>query len=159
MILHKLMHNPVMAFLRKPCNADVAKLALRVALAAVFMRHGWMKLTGLEGTGMFFGKLGIPMPEVMAVVVAVTEFFGGLSILLGLAVRFWSVGLMIDMIVAILTALDVGSFKTYEFEFSLLMMSLSLALSGAGAYGLDALLMKRGAGEHAAAMPVPAPKA
>lgn len=159
MLLHKLMHNPVMAHLRKPYHQDYAKLVLRLALAAVFMYHGWMKLGALDGTGMFFEKIGIPMPGTMAVLVACVEFFGGLLVLLGLATRFWAVGHAVIMVVAILTALDVASFKTYELEFSLLLMSLSLVLSGAGAYSLDAMLMKKGTGEHDASLPMSAPKA
>ncbi len=151
------MHNPAMVFLRKPCSADAAKLVLRVGLAFVFIFHGWMKLSGLDGTGMFFEKLGIPLPGAMAVLVACVEFFGGIFVLLGLATRFWAAGHVVIMVVAVLTAKEIGSFKTYEFEFSLMMTALALVLSGAGAYGLDAMLMKKGSVEHDAALPVAKP--
>ncbi len=159
MLLHKLMHNPVMTHLRKPCHKEYARLVLRLAVAGVFMYHGAMKLAGLEGAAMFFERLGIPMPGAMAVLVAIVEFFGGALVGLGLATRFWSAGHMVIMVVAILTAKEIGSFKTYELEFMLLASSLSLVLSGGGCYSLDAWLMRKGESEHASAMPMAAPKA
>ncbi len=152
-MLHSLTHHSAMVQLRKPCYADFAKLALRLALGAVFVMHGWGKLHGLEGIGMFFGKLGIPAPSAMALLVACVEFFGGVFVLLGLATRFWAAGLAIVMIIAILTAKNVSALHTYELELSLLAMAVSLFCSGAGAWSLDAMCMKRSAAEHNAAMP------
>lgn len=152
-MLHKLMHNSAMVYLRKPRNAECAKLILRLALGVIFVMHGWAKLNGLDGVEMFFGKLGIPAPAAMALLVAIVEFVGGLLVLLGLATRFWAAGLAIVMVVAIATAKDVGSLPTYEFELALLAMALSLFWSGAGAWSLDAWMMKRGSQQHAAAMP------
>lgn len=153
LMLHSIMHHPVMARLRQPRHQDCAKLVLRLALGAVFMYHGWLKLNGLEGTGMFFGKIGIPAPEAMAVLVACVEFFGGALVLLGLATRAWALGLATVMVVAILSAKGLSSWAKIEFEVSLLAMALSLFFSGAGAYSIDAMLMKKGQGQHDAAMP------
>lgn len=159
MLLHKLMHNPLMAWLRKPTNADYAKLVLRLAVGAVFMTHGWQKLTGLEGATMFFGKLGIPAPALLAPFVACVEFFGGAAMILGLAARLAGFLLGCVMVVAIVTAKGFSSFGAMELEVSLLAANLAMLLSGAGAYSLDALLLKKGMGEHAAAMPMATPEA
>lgn len=152
---HRLMHNPTMTYLRQPRQAELAKLILRLALSTVFMYHGWLKLHALPDVGMFFGKIGIPAPTAMAILVAIVESFGGVCILLGLATRFWAAGHAIIMIVAILAAKGLSSWMKIELEISLLAMSLSLFFSGAGAWSLDAMLMKKSATEHAAAMPMP----
>lgn len=158
-MFHKLMHNSLMMHLRKPCNADVAKLLLRVAVGAIFVFHGKMKLFGgLAMTAGFFGKIGVPMPELMAPFIGGVEFFGGILLILGLAVRPVALLHAATMVVAILAAKGLSSWAKIEFEVVLLAASLNLFFSGAGAYSLDALLMKKSASEHDAAMPM-APKA
>ena len=159
MSLHKLMHNPAAAWLRKPANAELAKVLLRLAIGAVFMAHGWQKLTGLEGTTMFFNKLGIPFPQLMAPFIGCVEFFGGAAMILGLAARLAGFLLACTMVVAIITAKGFSSWFTMELEVTLLAANLCILLSGAGGWSIDAKLMRKGSAEHAAAMPMAAPKA
>jgi putative oxidoreductase len=159
MMLHKLMHNPVMAYLRKPSHADCAKLLLRLAVGAVFINHGWMKLQDLEMTETFFGSIGVPMAGLMAPFVGLVEFGGGIALLLGLGVRLVGFLHASTMVVAILTAFGLSRIADAEIEYTLLAASLSLMLTGAGAYSLDALIMKRLSKEHDAAMPMMPPKA
>jgi putative oxidoreductase len=92
---------------------------------------------------MFFGKLGIPLPGLLAPLVAVVEFVGGLGLILGLGTRFWSAGHAIIMIVAILKAKGLSTFKGFELEFLLLGASLGLFLMGPGAYSLDDRILKK----------------
>jgi len=149
------MHNPVMAHLRKPMHAEVAKLLLRLIVGAVFVYHGYPKLFG--GTAMtveFFTRIGIPMAAFFAPFVGVVELFGGLLLMLGLGTRLWGLALAFDMAVAIVSVKLYMSWGAGEFELILLVSSLSLMLSGAGAYSLDAKMMKKGLGEHDAAMPM-----
>lgn len=153
-MLHKLMHHPLAASLRQPKYRECAVFILRLALGAIFMYHGYGKLTGLAGVTGFFGKIGIPMPGLMAPFIAGLEFFGGALIILGLAVRPVALLLAGTMLVAILKAKGLVWAKI-EFEVALLAMSLSLFLSGAGACSLDARCMKQGAKEHEGAMPIP----
>jgi len=56
--------------------------------------------------------------------------------------------------VAIATAFHFA-FGKAELEGMLLAASLALAFMGAGAYSLDAKMMKKSMGEHDAAMPMP----
>lgn len=153
-MFHKLMHHPLMAPLRKPCSSDLAKLVLRVAVGSIFVYHGKLKLFGgLAMTTGFFDKIGIPMPGLMAPFIGGVEFFGGLLLILGLAVRPIAFLHAATMVVAILAAKGLSSWAKIELEVVLLASSLSLLLSGAGAYALDAWLMKKGASEHEASMP------
>ena len=159
MLLHKLMHNPAMAWLRKPKNADAAKVILRIGVASAFIFHGKMKLFGgLAVTTSFFEKIGIPLPGVMAPFIGSLEFFGGILLLLGLGTRLLGLLFACDMAVAVTVAIGLAWGKG-ELELLLLASSLVLLLEGAGTYSLDAWLAKKGTGEHAAAMPMMPPKA
>lgn len=89
---------------RTRCVDGLAPLLLRLYLAPVFMQAGWNKLSHFEDTAAWFGNpdwgLGLPMPEVMAALAAGTELFGGALLIVGLAVRWISIPLMVTMLVA-----------------------------------------------------------
>ncbi len=80
-------------------------LALRLYLGPVFMYVGWKKIASIEDTIAWFGNpdwgLGLPMPELMGWLAALTEFGGGILLLAGLATRLISIPLMVTMLVAI----------------------------------------------------------
>ncbi|NHO64344.1 DoxX family protein [Aestuariicella hydrocarbonica] len=82
-------------------------LALRLYLGPIFVLAGWKKLTDIDSTIQWFANpdwgLGLPMPELLAWLASLSEFVGGLALLLGLGVRFFSVPLMVTMIVAAVT--------------------------------------------------------
>lgn len=82
----------------------IAPLLLRLYLAPVFLQAGWTKLVNFEDTAAWFGNpdwgLGLPMPELMTALAAGTEFIGGILLIVGLAVRWISIPLMITMLVA-----------------------------------------------------------
>jgi uncharacterized membrane protein YphA (DoxX/SURF4 family) len=89
---------------RTRCVDGLAPLLLRLYLAPVFIQAGWNKLSHFEDTAAWFGNpdwgLGLPMPEVMAALAAGTELFGGALLIVGLAVRWISIPLMVTMLVA-----------------------------------------------------------
>ncbi len=82
----------------------LAPLLLRLYLAPIMLQAGWNKLSHFDATAAWFGNpewgLGLPFPELMAALAASTEFFGGALLLIGLAVRWVSIPLMITMVVA-----------------------------------------------------------
>ncbi|MGM0589199.1 MAG: DoxX family protein [Bacteroidota bacterium] len=113
-------------------------LVLRIGLAAVFIVHGWGKLTGIEGTAGFFGNVGIPLPSVMAWVVALVEFVGGILLLVGFQTRIAAALIAIVMIVAMITVKFAKGFSGgWEFDFVLFLMAVSLMFSGGGAASID----------------------
>lgn len=83
----------------------LAPLALRLYLAPVFIAAGLNKLNSFESTARWFGNpewgLGLPFPEVLVALAAGVELLGGLLLVVGLAVRWVSVPLMVTMLVAI----------------------------------------------------------
>jgi putative oxidoreductase len=85
----------------------LAPLALRLFLAPIMIAAGWHKFQNFGDMVAWFGNadwgLGLPMPELMVFLVVFAEFVGGLALLIGLAVRWFAVPLMITMAVAMAT--------------------------------------------------------
>ncbi len=135
----------------KPADSASA-LPLRLAAGIIFTAHGAQKLFGwfggygLEGTGQFMASMGLEPGLLMALLTGGAEFFGGLALLLGLAVRPASMLLAITMLVAIVTVhLPNGLFLTnsgYEFALALLGISIALLIQGAGRWSLDKLIVR-----------------
>lgn len=79
-------------------------LALRLYLAPIFWMAGTGKFTDIENTAAWFGNpdwgLGLPFSTVMAWVAASTETVGAILLVIGLAVRWVSIPLMVTMVVA-----------------------------------------------------------
>lgn len=101
-------YNSLHNLLDKTRFADgLAPLLLRLYLAPVLMQAGYNKLAHFEDTAAWFGNpdwgLGLPFPELMTALAAGTEFFGGIALIIGFAVRWISIPLMITMIVAAVT--------------------------------------------------------
>lgn len=122
---------------------SVALLLLRLGVAVVFIYHGWGKVTGIEGVQEFFGNIGIPLAGIMAWVVALTEFVGGIMVLAGFKIRIPSILLAIVMVVAILTVKISAGFEAARIDILLLMMTLSLSILGSGSYSVDSMLGKQ----------------
>ncbi len=83
----------------------LAPLAMRFFLFFPFWMAGTQKISGMENTIEWFGNpdwgLGLPFPWLMAHLAAYTEAIGALLLILGLAVRWISIPLIVTMLVAI----------------------------------------------------------
>ncbi len=127
-----------------------ALLILQLFLGFVFVMHGSQKLfgafsgPGVGGLAAFFAKLGLQPALLLAWVVTITEFFGGLSIFFGFLTRFWAAGLVIDMTVAVLRVHVPNGFfwgkSGFEFPLTLGVMALMLVLAGPSFLALDRIL-------------------
>jgi putative oxidoreductase len=82
-------------------------LALRLYLVPIFWMAGTKKLADMDNVIAWFGNpdwgLGLPFPEFMAWAAALTEAGGAILLLIGFAVRWISIPLMITMVVAAVT--------------------------------------------------------
>jgi putative oxidoreductase len=123
-------------------NSDLARLLLRIGVGIVFIIAGWGKLNGIEGVQSFFGNLGIPLPGLMAWVVAIIEFVGGAMVLLGAYIRIPSLLLACIMVVALITTKLGGEFGPARVDILLLMMTLSLAMLNSGKYSVEQMIGK-----------------
>jgi len=83
----------------------LAPLLLRIFLAPIMIYAGLNKLGDIENTALWFEhSLNLPFPTLMVLLAGGAEFFGGIALLIGFAVRWFAIPLMITMIVAALTA-------------------------------------------------------
>ncbi len=125
---------------------------LRVIVGLVFIYHGYGKFMGAffgEGLGGLAGMVeggGLPFPIVFAWLAMITEFFGGICLVLGLFTRLWAflgAGMMY-MIVIFIKGLGEVHFARGGFEYDLtLAIILSVVfILGAGGLSLDSKLKK-----------------
>lgn len=121
---------------------DWAPLLLRLGVGLIFVYAGWGKLTGIEGTTEFFGNIGIPLAGLMAWVVALVEFVGGLMVLTGFKITIPSLLLAFIMVVALFTTKMGEGFGAARLDLLLLFVTLALAVIGSGKYSLDAMMNK-----------------
>jgi putative oxidoreductase len=121
---------------------------IRVTAGLLLMPHGAQKLFGLfGGRGLaataagFETNLGLVPGMFWASLVGVTEFFGGLCLVLGLLTRPWAVGVVILMAVAMFGVhLPKGFFWTaggYEYPLMWGLIAIAIAIKGGGEYSLD----------------------
>lgn len=124
--------------------ASWALLVLRIAMAIIFIYHGYGKLFGAPGmtgfTGMV-GNLGFPLPSVFAYIAALAEFIGGIALLLGVWTRLAASLIGVNMIVAIIMVKKFA-LPMIDADLALLAISLTLVLMGPGMYSISALTNK-----------------
>lgn len=122
---------------------------LRVVVGVVFLMHGGQKFQmGFGQVAGFLGSLGIPAPNLAAIVLTLVEFAGGVALLLGLLTRLVAFLLAIDMAVAIVTVKLKGGFfapNGFEYDLTLLAACLALALAGGGAACLERRILRKSA--------------
>jgi len=141
---------PLRAFQSTWSAVDVAALIIRLVLGGTFIAHGGQKLFslfgggGIAGTTAFFRTVGIPAPDAFAYVVGITEFFGGVLLVVGFLTVVAAIGLIVDMVVAFAAVSHNFSFFSaqkvgYGWELNLALLALAAALlfAGAGAWSVD----------------------
>jgi len=134
----------------------LAILILRVFIGVIFIVHGWAKVDprskmgGMSGWGKILGQMGIPAAAFFGYLNPLWELVGGALTIVGLLSRFWAVGFVVIMLVAIFRAKiprgvafwprQPGQGGGWEFDFLILGVSLALAILGSGSLGLDRVL-------------------
>src|SRR6267154_1500854 len=125
-------------------------LAIRLYWGWQFWQSGWGKLSDIPKVIDYFTSLGIPAPALNAYFVAVLEAGGGILLILGLGSRLIAVPLVIDMIMAYVTA-DREALKSIFSEpdkfyaaapYTFLVASLIVLIFGPGKLSVDALLKR-----------------
>ena len=119
---------------------------LRVGIGLILIPHGAQKLFGWFG-GMgyekfvaLFNALGYRPGAFWLTLVALTEFVGGILLVLGLFTRFAALALVIFMIVAVHFTSGKGFFWTaggLEYSLLILFVGLVFLIRGGGDYSLD----------------------
>ena len=143
---------------------SLSPLFLRLFLAIVIFPHGAQKLLGwfngfgFDGSMQYF-TVTEGLPWIVGFLVIMIEFFGPIALMLGFAVRIWSLALA-----AVMTGVILTNFTDYFFmnwygsqpkegmEFFLLAigMASSLVYSGAGKLSVDGWIQNRVSSSYSA---------
>jgi putative oxidoreductase len=134
-----------------------ASFILRITLGIVFLAHGAQMTLGCFGGHLFgetvasFEKMGLP--PLIAALVILAQFLGGIGLLVGLLTRVAAFGILAVMLGAIfLIHIKVGFFMNwsgqqrgegYEFHLLAIAIAVVLMITGAGNLSLDKLISAR----------------
>lgn len=138
-------------------NPNLGFSIARWTLGLVMLPHGAQKLLGLFGGYGYTATMDaltsqMGLPSIIAFSVIMIEFFGSISLLLGLFSRFWALALTGMFIGIILTTqLEHGFFMNwygnqagegYEFSLLIIGLALSVVINGSGKWSLDGFISK-----------------
>lgn len=130
----------------------------RLTLGIVIFPHGAQKLLGLFGGYGFTATMEsfttqMGLPSLIAFSIIMIEFFGSISLMLGLFSRFWALSL-IGMFIGIIytTQLQHGFFMNwfgnqagegYEYSLLIIGLAISIIVNGSGKWSIDSLISKK----------------
>jgi putative oxidoreductase len=131
-----------------PGLADLSEwglLALRLAVGAIFIVHGWPKITGGRGMAAAMGGgQARPVLVGMITVQGIVEVGGGVLLILGVLTQLVALAFMIIMVGAIVlkntqwrTGFMSQQTTGWEFDLVLLAANLVLFLTGAGSIAIQ----------------------
>jgi putative oxidoreductase len=132
-----------------PSQQQFGIAVIRIVTGIVFTVHGAQKLFvyGFAGVTGAFAKMGVPIPGLMGPFIALLEFFAGMALIIGLLTRLAALGLMCNMLGAIVLVHLAGGFflpAGYEFALTLFGACLAIVLAGPGALSADRAIASRG---------------
>ena len=146
----------IFATRERPLAHDAALVAVRIALAWIFIYYGAGKLfgsfngPGIHNTALFMSNTAHLHPGgFFAVLGGVTEFGGAIALILGLGSRVAGLALFGDQVMAMITVTWVNGINSesltpgYEFNMALAVMALVVVFLGAGRVSCDALIARR----------------
>ena len=140
----KLLITAAELFDRLAAASWIPALLMRLFVGYFFMETGWGKIHNLDAFAARFAQWGIPHPAFNAALSAYTEFLGGALTMLGLGMRFVSIPMIVNMIVAIVTVKlkNVSGLDDFvELDEPLYALSFVwLFFSGAGWLSVDGLV-------------------
>lgn len=133
-------------------NTDYAAFALRVSSGALFLAHGWLKVSvfTIAGTVGYFESLGLP--GLLAYLVIFAELAGGAALILGIGTRVVSLALIPVLLGATWVHaangwLFSGEGGGWEFPLFWAIVQGVIATLGSGAFALQVPGLRRALGQ------------
>jgi putative oxidoreductase len=123
----------------------------RILLGAIFVVSGALKLTSIDTTAGYMASEGLPAASTLAVIVAVAEIVGGVSVIAGVLTRIGALGLFLYLIPVTVVFHDFWKVTGTEQQMQATQFLKNLAIMGGlallvahgpGRYSLDARLRR-----------------
>lgn len=113
--------------------------AMRIAVAVIFLAHGWPKLKNLKTTAENFNAMGFRPGRFWGTLIALLETVGAGFLFIGAGTQILAILFAVEMAVVIVWKIRKGEklLGGCELELALLAASLVLMTSGGGVLGLD----------------------
>jgi putative oxidoreductase len=134
-------------------TADLLILIGRILVGQLFVVSGWGKLFAMSAFGAGLVKNGVPegMAGVLSVVAPCVEFFGGIAIVLGVAIRWTAPLMLLFTIIAAFVghryweaaeAARRGQEVNFYKNVTIIGGFLFLIVTGGGRFSIDGLLRR-----------------
>lgn len=134
-----------------PALINLGLLVLRVGIGILSIFHGAPKIMGGTSAWYDLGKMAMSPLGITffytfwGLMAAITEFFGGIALVLGFGMRLVNALLVITMIIAAYWHIQKGDdFMIYSFALSLIVVHVALCIIGGDQYSLDYYLHNAG---------------
>ncbi|MCU9848978.1 DoxX family protein [Defluviimonas sp. WL0024] len=135
-------------------SSDYAALALRVSSGALFLAHGWLKVSvfTIAGTVGYFESLGLP--GLFAYLTIFAEIAGGLALILGIGTRLVALALIPVLLGATWVHggngwLFSGEGGGWEFPLFWVIVQAAIVLLGGGALAVRVPALQKSLGHFA----------
>jgi putative oxidoreductase len=125
---------------------NTLSLIARVLLAAIFIKSGYGKIGGFEGTVGYIASKGLPLPQVVAALTILIELGAGLALLFGWLTRWAALALAVFTLLAAFIfhaywAVPAEQMQMQDIQFfknlAIAGGMFALAAFGAGAFSID----------------------
>lgn len=127
----------------QPGNYSISILILRIWTGAMMIYHGYPKLFDNMPKFIEVVQAKTGLPEQFAWLAALSEFIGGIFLVIGLGTRLSALGIFITMIIAAFVVHANDAWNKMEFALCYAISALVLIIVGAGALSIDGLLLQR----------------
>lgn len=131
---------------RNETLANTAALVGRILLAVIFIKAGWGKIGGFEGTAGYMASKGLPMPQVLLVLTILIELGGGILLAVGWKARWAALAIAAFVVPATLVfhqfwgipAAEVQNQSNHFFKNVAIIGGMLMVFAfGPGAYSVD----------------------
>jgi putative oxidoreductase len=141
-ILTKNMKNLFFTFLK--IHSGYGTLFIRLAFGFHLLHYSWDSVIQLDAgsNAEFLSSLGIPFPIIMSWAYVLTEFLGGILLIIGYKVRLVAIPLIITFLVAYFLVHAGDSYENSFQALQMLAVSLFFFVNGAGKVSVDDFLEK-----------------
>lgn len=92
------MHTTTYPAAANPALANAAALIGRILLAVIFIKAGWGKIAGFEGTAGYMASKGLPMVQVLLVLTILIELGGGILLAIGYKARWAALAIALFLV-------------------------------------------------------------